>query len=237
METLNQFKERVYRFEYQSLYMNYDGYFCTNSSLNDKVDALGKFKKFIGNTTLFTLDLNDVKTKMVRKKLKYMQEILYSKCQDLFAERLNENTFHMTLHDLISGRPENVVDNEICLIGEKAKIFIEIVCKKSWIIRLKTICVFNMVNASVVLGLEPCSDLDCYRLMDLYECLEEIFPVGYQMTPHITLAYYKPGIYQENDIKRLKEAFDCLLKETFIIEFTSENLTCQNFCDMNHYAN
>lgn len=73
--------------------------------------------------------------------------------------------------------------------------------------------------------------------MDLYERLEEIFPVGYQMTPHITLAYYKPGIYQENDIKKLKEAFDCLLKETFIIEFTSENLTCQNFCDMNHYAN
>lgn len=96
---------------------------------------------------------------------------------------------------------------------------------------------FNMVNASVVLGLEPCSDLDCYRLMDLYERLEEIFPVGYQMTPHITLAYYKPGIYQENDIKKLKEAFDCLLKETFIIEFTSENLTCQDFCDMNHYAN
>ena len=237
METLNQFKERVYHFEYQSISMNYDGCFCTNNSLDDKVDALGKFKQFIGNTTLFTLDLNNVKTKMVRKKLKYMQEILYSKCQDLFAERLNENTFHMTLHDLISGRPENVVDNEICLIGEKAKIFIENECKKSWIIRLKTICVFNMVNASVVLGLEPCSDLDCYRLMALYERLEEIFPVGYQMTPHITLAYYKPGIYQENDIKKLKEAFDCLLKETFIIEFTSENLTCQNFCDMNHYTN
>ena len=77
-----------------------------------------------------------------------MQEILYSKCQDLFAERLNENTFHMTLHDLISGRPENVVDNEICLIGEKAKIFIENVCKKSWIIRLKPfVCLTWLMQA------------------------------------------------------------------------------------------
>ncbi|MEQ2424227.1 hypothetical protein [Enterocloster hominis (ex Hitch et al. 2024)] len=236
METLNQFRERVYDFEYNSLYMNHDGCFCTNSSLNDKVDASGKFKKYIGNTILFSLDLNDAKTKIVRKKLKYMQDILYSKCQGMFAERLNENTFHMTLHDLVNGRPENVVDEEICLIREKAKIFMENVCKESWIIRLKTICVFNMVHSSVVLGLEPYSNPDCDKLMDLYECLERIYPVGYQMTPHITLAYYKPGIYQDDDIKKLKEAFDFLSNETFVMEFTSESLKCQDFCDMNHYA-
>src|SRR5699024_741804 len=63
---------------------------------------------------------------------------------------------------------------------------------------------FNLVHTSVVLGLEP-SDADSWRQLDrMYQELEAVVPLGYGLTPHITLAYYKPGSYSEADAARLR---------------------------------
>lgn len=235
LETLEQFKKRVYGFEYHSLYMDQDGRFYTNSSLNDKVDEVGKFKSYIGNTIVFTLDSDDAKTENVRKRLTGMQDKLYAGCGHMLAERLNEDTYHMTLHDLVNGRPGGVEEEKLEHIGRQAKEFTEERCKESWIIRLKTTCVFNMVNSSVVLGLEPVCESDCQRLMELYRRLDEICYLGYPLTPHITLAYYKPGVYHEADIKKLQDSFNILAKEELMVEFTPQNIAYQEFLDMNHY--
>ena len=101
---------------------------------------------------------------------------------------------------------------------------------------MRTTRVFNMMNTSVVLGLEPVDDENCCRLMQMYERFHKIVPLGYALTPHITLAYYKPGVYPEEYLYALAGAFDtCNQKLGQIVELDIEGLHYQEFSDMNHY--
>lgn len=235
-ETLEQFRERVYGFEYHSIHLDDSGCFCTNPNLNNKVDAFGNMKAYIGNTTVFAVDSSCDEAEGAIKRLKRIQRLLYSGCPSMLAERLGEKTFHMTLHDLVSGSPLDVSGENMSFAGRKARELIEDVHKESWTVKLKTTCVFNMVNTSIVLGLEPCGDADWCRITQLYDCLEGIVPLGYPMTPHITLAYYRPGIYHSIDVEKLEDTLSCVSKESFMIEFAPKDLAYQEFCDMNHYT-
>lgn len=234
-ETLEQFRERIGGFEYHSLYPDQEGCFRTNPRLNDKVDPKGRLRAYVGNTVVFTLDGAGERGNAVRNGLRRLQDRLYACCPDMFAERLGEETFHMTLHDLMSGPPGQIDESVLRAAGERAEKFVEAERRALWTVRLSATCAFNMVNTSVVLGLEPCDEDSCRRLMELYGRLEEIVPLGYPLTPHITLAYYRPGVYREADMKRLETAFELPEGENFAIEFTPEDLACQDFCDMNHY--
>lgn len=235
IETLEQFKNRVYEFEYNSVFPDELGRFKTNDSLNRKVAADGSILPYIGNTIVFILNEDSKQTELLKKRILWIQEMLYTGCNKMLAEQLSANTLHMTLHDLKNGLPGQLSMEEIQAVGRRAKKELEELKRESWTIKLQTTCVFNMVNTSVVLGLEPCTDDDCRRLMELYEKLECIVPLGYPMTPHITLAYYKPGIYCSDDRKKLEYAFHGLSEEKITAEFTSEDLLYQEFQDMNHY--
>jgi hypothetical protein len=56
--------------------------------------------------------------------------------------------------------------------------------------------------------------------------------LGYALTPHITMAYFKPGTYSQEQVRRLSQA---LTEVDLEITLRPEDLVLQNFADMNHY--
>ena len=232
MEGLEQFKNRVYPFAFNSIYLDEEGQFHTGGSLPDKVDGDGHMLPYTGNTVIFLLNQGQEEE---RRCLIRMQDALYGACPDMLAARLTEDTFHMTLHDLKSGPPGRVSEAETQAAAGKAQELLSAVTEEPWEIRMQAVCVFNMVNTSVVLGLEPCTEEDCRRLMGLYEAFEEICPLRYPMTPHITLAYYRPGVCSGEEMKRLEAVFRKLREEKPVFTFRQADLVYAEFDDMNHY--
>ncbi len=200
--------------------------FTTNPNLSKKVDSQRKFREFIGNTVVFTL--NDAE----KCSIAALREELYTAADFMFSERLDTDTFHMTLHDLVNGAPG---DQEILQrmedIAPRAKALISrfrgeppIPMHGTWM--------FNMVNTSIVLGLKPVDAEGYQRLAGMYQEFEKILPLGYALTPHITLAYFYPGTYTAQEAAKLSHA---LRSVDLDIELRMENLVLQNFLDMNRY--
>lgn len=201
--------------------------FSTNPNLEKKVDKTGIFQPYYGNTVVF--DLRE-ETKQV---LQNLQEELYQSAGWMLSRKLDSATFHMTLHDLVNG-PE-LTDNLKLRIQEaeiKAKQILT-----QWQnlppLNMKTTWLFNMVNTSIVLGLVPADEEPWRRLDEMYTALEAVVPLGYALTPHITMAYFKPGTYTHYDLNCLRNALNHVEID---IPLIPKKLVYQEFWDMNHYA-
>ena len=200
--------------------------FVTNPNLTKKVDARGDLLPFLGNTVVFLLD-DPVKDALAR-----IQEELYRAAGDLLAGKLQSSTFHMTLHDLANGTPDRrELTGWMAHTEYHARKVLESMPAQAPL-RMKATCLFNMVNTSIVLGLAPVDEDSFRRLDGMYMALESVVPLGYALTPHITMAYYRPGRCSPEDAARLAGA---LGKVELEVTLPMENLVLQNFTDMNHY--
>lgn len=200
--------------------------FITNPSLRKKVDEEGRLLPFVGNTVVFLL--NDE----IKEKLRQLQNSLYQAAPTMLAHPLQMSTFHMTLHDLANGTPEQpgLQDYMNCTQERVSQILPR--WKNAPSLRMKTTWLFNMVNTSIVLGLRPADEESWYRLDEMYATLEDVVHLGYALTPHITMAYFLPGIYSPEHVQRLSTA---LCNVDLDITLDMKNLVLQNFTDMNHY--
>jgi len=200
--------------------------FCTNPNLRKKADEDGKILPYKGNTVVFLLD-EDIKDFLAE-----LQEELYQAVPQMFSEKLERETFHMTLHSLADGHPEEEGLAERMEEAEKKARQILARWKDAPPLRMKATWMFNMVHTSIVLGLMPDGeDGSWQRLDELYCALQEAAPLG-DLCPHITLAYYRPGVYSEEEAEQLRRALHPVEKEVML---RMENLVIQNFDDMNHY--
>lgn len=202
--------------------------FRTNPNLRNKVDENKKIQPYKGNTVVFLLDED------TNGKLAELQAELYEAVPWMLAEKLHPDTFHMTLHSLVDGKPETAGLAERMAEAEERAREILARWKDAPPLRMKATWTFNMVHTSVVLGLRPsdADDGDSWRRLDeLYCALQEVVPLG-DLCPHITLAYYCPGEYTEEEAGRLRAALHPVEWE---VELRMENLVIQNFEDMNHY--
>ena len=86
----------------------------------------------------------------------------------------------------------------------------------------------------IVLGLAPADGESWQRLDELYLALEEAVPLGYGMTPHITIAYFRPGILHPQQLLQLKKALKPVEWDDTL---EMEKLVYQEFTGMNHYWN
>jgi hypothetical protein len=200
--------------------------FTTNPNLKKKVDENGEFLPFIGNTVVFDLD-NDVKDSLTK-----LQNELYARGCDVLSRRLDPSTFHMTLHDLVNGQPE---DHKLCEKMAQVAPAVQNILSQ-WEhhepISMKATWMFNMVNTSIVLGLKPADSDSCSRLDEMYCRLEAVLPLGYPLCPHITLAYFRPGQYLPQQIEGLCRSLRAVELE---LTLKAENLMLQNFRHMNCY--
>ena len=93
-----------------------------------------------------------------------------------------------------------------------------------------------MMSKSLVLMLKPETERDYALLLELYGRFDGIRHLPYPLTPHITLAYFRPGLL---DGDRLGEAVDRIQirPETApVFTFYPEALTAQAFPDMRTYT-
>ena len=200
--------------------------FSTNPNLGKKVDHFGKILPYKGNTVVFLLD------EEVKAQLALLQRELYGSAAHMLAEELRPDTFHMTLHDLVNGMPDQEgLARRMAEAEQRAKPIIE-EWKGEPPLRMKATWLFNMVNTSIVLGLAPADEDSRNRLSDMYARLEDVVRLGYALTPHITMAYFRPGTYSAEQAERLSAA---LRKVELEAELSMDNLTLQSFTDMNNY--
>ena len=229
-ETYNQFLDRIYSFEKPEFSFGQQ-WFEPSASAKAKVDERGKFKHFIGDTTVF--DLSDIDKYFITK---HYIDPLYNVVGDVLAERFCTNTLHMTLHDLNSTNTEDyqVVKKMFYTEIELAKkISNNKIYNQS--INMVTTCVFNMVNTSLVLGLVPETEDDYIKLMTLYNLVDSVQELPYPLTPHITLAYYaKNGFYGEK-LHEVENIVNALNHESFYITLYTDKLYYQKFINMNKF--
>ena len=200
--------------------------FTTNPNLHKKVDDEGNLLPFVGNTVVFLLD-DDTK-----EQLRQLQEELYRAAPDMLAKPLQMSTFHMTLHDLANGTPDQPGLSDYMNYTQKRASQILPNWKADDPLRMKTTWLFNMVNTSIVLGLAPADEDSWHRLDAMYTALEDVVHLGYALTPHITMGYFLPGTYSQEQVQRLSSA---LRKVDLEITLDMKNLVFQEFSDMNHY--
>lgn len=199
--------------------------FQTNPNLEQKVKG-EKLLPYYGNTVVFQLDAD------VREVLKSCQRTLYEKAGWMLAEPLDPDTFHMTLHDLVNGPEETEqLRQQMAEAAEKAKALIR-QWKDEPPISMFATWIFNMVDTSIVLGFCPANMEDYNRLDDMYMALEAVIPLKRALTPHVTLAYYRPGNYTIYDVKCLNKV---LTPVSLKFQLKMEDLVLQTFESMNCY--
>ncbi len=217
------------------------GVFPTHEGLTAKVRPDGGYMPFAGSTVVFRPG------KPCMQVVPLIQRVLAEKTgnPEMFADPLPVPTIHMTLHDLIS--PEQCVsdpadtahyNHEIsCSLRKAAEITEEL--RKEYAGRTITMVsdrIVSMVSKALALMLKPRSEQDFALLTELYQRFDEIRTLPYPLTPHITLAYFRPGTV-DGDL--LSEALDfCQIRpeNAPVFDFDPESLTAQKFLDMQTYA-
>ena len=229
MSLLSEFEARTF-WKYEPIC----GSFSTHPGLSAKVDEDGSFRPFAGSTVVFQLEKDDL------TDITAAQAFLHEEVGDMLACPLPPSTLHMTLHDLVN--PETATD---CLNYAKcvhdsltlATRFIEDIRRDYANHRIEMVAdrVVNMVSKSVVLMLRSRTEEDFALLLELYHRFDAIVPLSWPLTPHVTLAYFKPG---RIDGDRLSAAIapiqpDANNPVTLTLDISA--LTAQRFEKMDRY--
>lgn len=228
LETLREFLERTGSFNQSSLPIG-----CgmdTNPGLTRKVSAEGRLLDYHGNTVVYRLPDE------AKRQIGILQDKLYAVCGDVLAEPLAEDTFHITLHDLVSGPASPELERAMREVEPAVMTRTAERSNELGTIRMRSSFLFNMVNTSMVLGFEPEDEESCRRLMRNYEVFQDIVALNYPLTPHVTLAYFKPGTIRTEQVGRLQSVIDfAKAQEVIRVELSGSMLEYQIFSSMNCY--
>ncbi len=225
-ETLRQYRERT-AFMEDSLAPW--GGLRTSDGLTAKVGPDGSFRPFCGDTVIFSLEEDTIRW------LADVQETLYDTCGSCLAERIAPETFHITLHDLRNqpeSMPEGVADRRAQALRMIARAREEFPSP----LTLRSRCMFSMVGSSVVMGFEPAGEQDCAALMTLYGRFQQLVPLSYPLTLHVTLAYYRPGVYDDAMLDRLREVMGRVGREERMCPLETRRLHYATFGSMAYYS-
>ena len=236
MESLQQLHDRICKFAPQSLYFSDSLDTRSSESLICKVNENGSLKPFFGNTVVFLLDPAE------KAEAKRLQACLYTPFAEnqhpFTAQPLKEETLHMTLHDLAN--PTTLQDGHT--VENTRAYALEVLSRVkqdfSKPIKMRPKWLLSMMHTSILLGLLPADEDNCRRLLGMYECFHEVVPLKWPyLTPHITLAYYKPMDVCFEDLQKLRAVLDAFNQNPpdFTFRLRPEMLVYQEFDDMNSY--
>lgn len=231
MESFSEFLQRVDSFEVPTLGMDIDN-FVPSDSVRQKVGEDNRFCPFYGDTVVF--DLPDSAKRFVCD----IAYTLRSVAPECFCEKLNESTFHMTLHDLSNSPDESMISEQMGQNGYniEQKFSINPIYKQE--ITMKANYIINMVNTSIVLTLKPADEEEYNKLIELYQFFDDIQRLPYPFTPHITLAYYNRYGFLRNSgevLKKVVEDYNNCVPGT-IITLNTAQLFYQRFDNMNDFC-
>lgn len=228
MENLQAFHARVDGFQHDSL--PHEGTLTTKPLLVEKVAPDGTLRPFFGNTMIFDLP------QTVQLQIAQWQVTLHHRCGWMLAQPLAPNTLHMTLHDLLNGVDAATLAEPVRQTGEHAKAILAELRKDHQPIHLTSTLAFNMTNGSVCLGFAPDTEDDCTCLMGMHARFQPVVALNYPLTPHVTLAYFKPGTYGPAEVAQLASTLaeiNALSKVHLAVD--ADCLYYYRFEDMNTY--
>ncbi len=235
MSLLSEYEQRT-AWKYEPI----RGSFHTAQGLAKKVDPDGNYQPFPGTTVVFRPE------SICSQTVAMMQRVLYHRLEGsgMLASALPVSTIHMTLHDLVS--PEKCISDPMDpgayhremaeSLGRAAditeKIQSDFAGQKITMVADRIV---NMVSKSLVLLLKPQTEQDYERLLQMYRQFNDIVELPYPLTPHITLAYFRPGMLDGDRLGEAVEFAQINPECTPVFDFYPEGLTAQRFLDMQHY--
>lgn len=189
----------------------------------------GGYKSFYGDTVVFPLP------EATRLSLEKLQDELYDCAGGILSERLPQETFHITLHDLSAGEKLEMVEH---YMEEHTKMLPQLVksVHKHGEIRLRSVGIVSMVASSLVMLFEPQTEADHELLQNIFGTIDEVQPLSYPLTLHCTLAYYQPGSYTpEQWNKVLWKICELNKREKVEVVLDCAELEYQHFSSMKDY--
>ena len=219
------------------------GAFRTDEGLIRKVDTTGRFVPCLGSTVVFRP--GQWCSQVVKVRQQALQYML--KDTDILADPLPVASIHMTLHDLISPEvcasdPAEAYERKIAGSIQRAAEIVEVIQRDYADRTITMVCdrVVNLASKSLVLLLRPQTEQEYEWLLDMHRRFDVVQPLSYPLTPHITLAYFKPrpDIVNEEALRKLREAVEFVqikpdTAPSFV--FSPKDLTVQRFLDMKTY--
>lgn len=221
------FLSRINTFEKSIPFFGSDA-FTPDINLKAKVEN-NLFKKFYGDTMVFLPD------EVTVERLFKIQNHLYFYLPQCFAERLLPETFHMTLHDLNNSQDIAAIKNELIADEERIALILKEYSEQNITVEMKSHNIFNMVDTSLVLGVLPQNKREYEKLITLYRLFDEIKPLPYPFTPHITIAYFSDYGFTEADSEKLCRVVELLNRDRFSFTLCTKRLVYQHFTDMNNF--
>ena len=170
-----------------------------------KVHPDNSFCDFYGDTVVFDLEEED------KTWLAALVQKLYDEVPACFAEAFPVSSYHMTLYDLSSGSRLTSGSRLSSLIPElesnRQKLKEQLAARSLFSpkIKMRSSFIFNMVDTSLVMGLVPDREVDYVNLMSLYRLVDDVMPLSYLCTPHVTLAYYNADGFSAEEARKLKK--------------------------------
>ena len=217
-------------------YESIRGSFHTAASLSNKVNSDGSYASYPGSTVVFRPG------KQCLQVVQMMQKVLLYKLKDsnMLAAPLPASTIHMTLHDLVS--PELCKDeadykNKLVTSTGKAVAVVNSI-RKEYAGRKITLVadrIVNMASKSLVLLLKPRTEEEYGLLLEMYHRFDAVQDLPYPLIPHITLAYFKPGMLDGDWLGESLDFAQINPAKAPKFEFDPESLTVQVFQDMQTY--
>ena len=228
MERLTEFSKRIDSFE-KTFDLGQED-FRPNKSVLDKVDENNRFKPFYGDTAVFVLSEEE------QAYFKNFTDILYQEVPECFAERIDSRTFHMTLHDLSNSPVLADVQHQMNINETKLRNLMKEQILPCSQIAMTINAVFNLNHTALVVGLTTIGS-DYHKLMQMYELMNEIRPLPYPFTPHITLAYYNWNGFSAESGRKLTKIVNELNQKHYWFPLDTQKLFYQHFDSMANYQN
>lgn len=226
LETLDAFRTRT-GFVYEP---QFGSGFQVSPGVGAKVAAGGALLPYAGNTVVLMLP------EAVQRDIQAIQCTAYDYAGWCLARPLPAESFHITLHDLESGAPSPELEARVAAVQENARALTGRIAATEAHIRLRSTGVYCMAATSLVLGFEPADEESCRLLMAIYALFERLRPLGYPLTPHVTLGYLRPNGYTGGQLDALRAAVEaCRAMEGISFETSLSAAEYMTFSDMAAY--
>ena len=204
-----------------------------SSRLCDKVED-SSFVPFYGYTSVYML--NDIE----REKCLAVQNRIMSRHGNLFVQ-LPPATFHLTAHEFCNEYTVSAKASEIdaaeMSIEDKIRVMFHSINER-WTgteIRLRALgpsCGTDALSIKFV----PEGTKDSNILQTIFAESEDIWPVGTQYTPHVSLGYFRTKLFSGEEIVSLyRDLNDIAASTDFTITLRTDDLVYQRHFDMQDF--
>ncbi|RED55960.1 hypothetical protein [Cohnella lupini] len=206
-----------------------------SNKLSEKITLSGEMKPFYGATTVIKLSEQDKSACIA------IRNRLFAKHGNCFA-KLETDTYHLTIHALSNvynvAKDDELIRQRIRDIEPMVEAAFRLFAKQYGRdkIRMKALGVGTSGKDIIGLKYVPCEESDYAILIDLFNILEKVYPLGEFFVPHVSFGYFQIRDYRDGEITALYETLNQLNSEMDLtIELDVSELVYQHHYHMNDF--